>query len=39
MTEKKLAKFYAYFLANEINAADRDVTDIIEQGQITRESP
>ena len=32
--EKKLAEIYGYFLANEINATDRDVTGPTEQVQI-----
>ena len=34
ITEKKLAEIYGYFLANEINATDRDVTGPTEQVQI-----
>ena len=34
ITEKNLAEIYGYFLANEINATDRDVTGPTEQVQI-----
>ena len=34
ITEKKIEEIYGYFLANEINATDRDVTGPTEQVQI-----
>ena len=34
ITEKKLAEIYGYFLANEINATDKDETGPAEKVQI-----